>query len=171
MSAQLATGSARRVDLELADRRVVALQSGAPSAPAVLLLPGYTGSKEDFASVLDPIAAAGYRVTAVDLPGQYESPGSVSVADYTPDALGTVVTELAADLGTGVRLLGHSFGGLVARAAVIGRPDRFASLVLLCSGPADLGGARRVTMDSLEPVLAQSGLPGVYAAMQAARAH
>ena len=66
-----------------------------------------------------------------------------------------------------MRLLGHSFGGLVARAAVIADPGAFESLVLLSSGPAELDGVRRVTMDGLEPVLAASGLPGVYAAMQA----
>jgi pimeloyl-ACP methyl ester carboxylesterase len=66
-----------------------------------------------------------------------------------------------------VRLLGHSFGGLVARAAVIAEPSAFASLVLLCSGPADLGGARRLAIEDLEPVLAGAGLPGLYAALQA----
>jgi pimeloyl-ACP methyl ester carboxylesterase len=78
------------------------------------------------------------------------------------------VVEIAHQLGGRIRLLGHSFGGLVTRAAVIAEPSTFASLVLLSSGPADLGGARRVTMQELEPVLAAAGLPGVYAAMQAA---
>ena len=40
---------------------------------------------------------------------------------------------------------GHSFGGLVARAAVIAEPDAFASLVLLSSGP---GRARRCAAGS-----------------------
>ncbi len=31
-----------------------------------LLLPGYTGSKEDFIAMLAPLAEAGYRVVAVD---------------------------------------------------------------------------------------------------------
>jgi pimeloyl-ACP methyl ester carboxylesterase len=74
---------------------------------------------------------------------------------------------VAARLGTRTLLLGHSFGGLVARAAVIAEPSLFESLVLLSSGPGSLNGTRRVTMDQLEPVLAASGLPGVYAAMQA----
>ncbi len=75
---------------------------------------------------------------------------------------------MARRLGPRVRLLGHSFGGLVARAAVIAEPALVESLVLLSSGPAALDGTRRVTMDQLEPVLAAAGLPGVYAAMQAA---
>jgi pimeloyl-ACP methyl ester carboxylesterase len=107
-------------------------------------------------------------VTAIDLPGQFESPGFPRPADYTPDRLGAVLRGVATRLGDEVRLLGHSFGGLVARAAVIGEPAGFRSLVLLSSGPAQLGGVRRVTMDELEPVLATSGLPGLYAALQAA---
>lgn len=149
---------------------MAALSCGDPSSPRVLLVPGYTGSKEDFGPVLDPLAAAGYRVTAIDLPGQFESPALADGEQYSPDVLARVVRAVAAQLGDQVHLLGHSFGGLVTRAAVIAEPPRFASLVLLSSGPAQLGGLRRVTMDQLEPVLAGAGLPGVYAAMQAAAA-
>lgn len=165
---QLAIGAARRVRIPVGDTDVAALQSGDPGAPPVLLLPGYTGSKEDFGPVLDPLAAHGYLVTAVDLPGQYESPGLAEGTDYSPDTLGAVVREISTGLGTQVRLVGHSFGGLVARAAVIAEPTRFASLVLLSSGPAALGGLRRLRIEQLAPVLAGAGLPGVYAAMQAA---
>jgi pimeloyl-ACP methyl ester carboxylesterase len=168
VTAQLSTGSARRLTFELVGQRIAALQTGAPDAAPVLLLPGYTGSKEDFGPLLDLLADAGYLVTAIDLPGQYESPGLDSARDYRPDRLAAAVLGVAAELGAQVRLLGHSFGGLVARAAVIAQPARFASLVLLCSGPANLAGTRRVTMDALEPVLAAAGLPGVYAAMQSA---
>ena len=161
-------GRARPTVLELPGQRVAAVQSGPADAPPVLLVPGYTGSKEDFGPILDPLGDAGFRVTAIDLPGQFESPGLPRAADYTPDRLGAVVRAVAARLGPRVRLLGHSFGGLVARAAVIAAPSTFASLVLLSSGPGRIGGVRKVSMDELEPVLAASGLPGVFAAMQAA---
>lgn len=163
---QLDTGSARRIDLALPGRRIATLRAGAPDGRLVLLLPGYTGSKEDFGPILDPLADAGFQVTAIDLPGQYESPGLPAAADYTPDHLADAVRGAAARLGHPVRLLGHSFGGLVARAAAIAEPSAFESVVLLSSGPARLDGTRRVTMDELEPVLASSGLPGVFAAMQ-----
>jgi pimeloyl-ACP methyl ester carboxylesterase len=166
-TSQLVTGRARRVVLELPDQRVAALQAGPADAPPVLLVPGYTGSKEDFGPILDPLGDAGFLVTAIDLPGQFESPARPAISDYTPDRLGGVVRAVADRLGAPVRLLGHSFGGLVARAAVIAEPAPFASLVLLSSGPARLGGTRKVTMDQMEPVLAASGLPGLYAAMQA----
>ena len=167
-SSQLDSGDARRVVLDLPGQRIAALQSGDPDRPPVLLVPGYTGSKEDFGPILDAIGAAGFFVTAIDLPGQFESPGLPEPADYTPDRLAGAVRGVAARLGPRVRLLGHSFGGLVARAAVIAEPAAFESLVLLCSGPAELGGVRRVTIEQFEPVLATVGLPGLYAAIQAA---
>jgi pimeloyl-ACP methyl ester carboxylesterase len=165
---QLQIGTARRIDIELPGQRIAGLQAGSPDGRAVLLVPGYTGSKEDFGPILDPIADAGFYVTAIDLPGQLDSPGLINAADYLPDRLADYVRGVAARLGEQTLLLGHSFGGLVARAAVIAEPSVFASLVLLSSGPARIDGVRRVTMDELDPVLASAGLPGVYAAMQAA---
>jgi hypothetical protein len=56
-ASQLQIGSARRVDIRLAGGGYLAsLQAGDPSARPVLLLPGYTGSKEDFGPLLDPLA-------------------------------------------------------------------------------------------------------------------
>jgi pimeloyl-ACP methyl ester carboxylesterase len=167
-ASQLQIGSARRIDVELPGQRIAALRAGDPGGRPVLLLPGYTGSKEDFGPILDLLADAGFLVTAVDLPGQLDSPGLPEAADYTPDRLAAFVRGVASRSGGSTLLLGHSFGGLVARAAVIAEPSRFESLVLLSSGPAQLEGTRRVTMDGLEPLLAAGGLPGVYAAMQAA---
>lgn len=161
-------GAAQRVFLDVGEQRIAALQSGPNDGPPIVLVPGYTGSKEDFGPVLGPLAATGFFVTAIDLPGQFESPGPDSAQHYTPDGLAGVVGRLCTELGSGVRLLGHSFGGLVARAAVIAAPERYRSLVLLSSGPAALGGSRRASMDRLEPLLAVAGLPAVYAAMQSA---
>lgn len=136
-----------------------------PPATAVLL-PGYSGSKEDFAPLIDAIAAAGIGVLALDLPGQYESPGPESEGDYRPVQLGPVVARVVAeeaDAGRRVLLLGHSFGGLVARAAVLaGAPVR--GLTLMDSGPAELPmGRRRTQLDVLEPVLRRRGISAVVA--------
>ena len=167
MSSQLTTGSATRITLDLPGGPIAGLQAGATEGRPALLVPGFTGSKEDFGPILDPLAGAGYRVTAIDLPGQYESPGHGQVAAYTVDALGALVHAAAAQLGDRVHLLGHSFGGLVSRAAAIGDPDAFASLTLMSSGPAGLDGGRRARMDLLRPVLMTHGIAAVYDAMQA----
>jgi pimeloyl-ACP methyl ester carboxylesterase len=168
MSSQLDLGHAERVSLPTATGSIAGLATGALGAPPVLLIPGYTGSKEDFGPLLDGIAAAGYRAVAIDLPGQYESGGSGDPADYTPVRLAGVVRGVAKHLGVRVHLLGHSFGGLVARATVIAEPTRFASLVLMDSGPAALGGARAALITQLEPLLARAGVPAVYDASEAA---
>jgi pimeloyl-ACP methyl ester carboxylesterase len=162
---QLDLERAQRTTFETSEGPIAALTSG--DGPAVLLLPGYTGSKEDFGPLFAPLADAGFRTVAIDLPGQYESPGPASPAAYTPDLLQLTVQEVAAQLGRRVHLLGHSFGGLVARAAVIEDPQRYASLVLMCSGPAAIGGNRQELIERLEPVLAASGMAAVYAASQA----
>jgi len=161
-------GRAEHLTIELPGQRLAAVVSGPAAGPAVLLVPGFTGSKEDFGPVLDPLGDAGYRVTAIDLPGQFESPGPDDPAAYAPARLGPVVCAVATRLGGSVHLLGHSFGGLVARAAVLADRTPFASLVLLGSGPADLGGGRRERIERLRPLLATHGPAQLYATVLAA---
>lgn len=150
------------ITLDVPGGPIAALSVGDPGAPAVLLVPGFTGSKEDFAPILEPLAAAGLRAVAIDLPGQYESS---SRDDYSVQALSRDVRAAAAVLGERVHLLGHSFGGFVARAAVIAEPARFASLVLLDSGPVGIDGGRRARIEQLRPVLVEHGMSAVYDAM------
>jgi len=137
----------------------------------VVLIPGYTGAKEDFAPILGPLAAAGFTAVAVDLPGQYESPGSSVEDDYAPMTLGRtvsgLVTRIAADEPGPVLLLGHSFGGLVSRAAVLaGAP--VAGLTLLCSGPAAfVTGNRLDALQAAEPIFRAEGKESVFAYREA----
>jgi pimeloyl-ACP methyl ester carboxylesterase len=105
-----------------------------------LLVPGYTGSKEDFTAILGQLSAAGRRVVAVDQRGQYQTAGADDPDVYDPGELGADVAALV-EATQAVHLLGHSFGGLVVREAVLGECSP-ASLTLLSSGPAALPGAR-----------------------------
>ena len=155
-------GSVTRT-LATPDGPVAVLDTG--DGPAVLFVPGYTGTKEDFAPLLPLLADAGLRAVAMDLPGQYETPGPEDLAAYTPDALSRSVRAVAAQLDR-PHLVGHSFGGLVSRATVIADPEAVRSLVLMGSGPAAIGGDRRERMAALEPVLRAGGLPAVYDALE-----
>lgn len=163
--AQLTRHRAERVDLPGPEQPIAVLRTTAAAEATVLLVPGYTGSKEDFAPLLDTIADAGMRAVAMDLPGQFESPGPDDERAYLPAALGKIVAALveflAAD-GKPVALLGHSFGGLVARAAVLaGAP--IAGLTLMDSGPGALpDGSRREALRVGEPLLREQGLAAVY---------
>ncbi len=137
----------RRTDVATPLGTVAALTAlpaagGCELQPA-LLVPGFTGSKEDFIGLLQTLAQAGRSVVAIDLPGQYESPGLADPADYTRAGLGRAVAAVAAALDHGpVHLLGHSFGGLVTRETVIEARVPVLSFTLMSSGPSAIGGAR-----------------------------
>ncbi len=136
-------------------------------AGVVVLVPGFTGSKEDFLPILEPLTQAGWRVCAIDLRGQHASGGPAAESAYTlqgwADDLADVVAGLGADR---VHVVGHSFGGLVARRAVIaGMP--VASLTLLCSGPAALPPERQGAIPQLMAVLPAMPLTMVWAAKEA----
>jgi pimeloyl-ACP methyl ester carboxylesterase len=128
---------AQRLPTARGDFAVLTAQSGGDTQKGpVLLVPGFTGSKEDFIAVLAPIAAAGHAVTALDLRGQFETPGGEDPTSYDVKELAEDLLAVVARLGAPVHLVGHSFGGLVARSAALADPASLASLTLLASGPA-----------------------------------
>jgi pimeloyl-ACP methyl ester carboxylesterase len=105
----------------------------------VVLIPGWTGSKEDFTPLLPLLAAAGFDATAYDQRGQFETPGGEG-ADYTLDGFAADALAVASACSDGpAHLLGHSFGGLVAQQAVLATPSAWRSLSLLDTGPGALG--------------------------------
>ncbi|MFF2140541.1 alpha/beta fold hydrolase [Streptomyces sp. NPDC058193] len=121
-------------------------QGGAHST--ALLLPGYTGSKEDFIALLEPLAEAGFRVLSVDGRGQYETAGtgrqeSYAQAELARDVLAQAASADGAPVPGGIHLLGHSLGGQIARAAVLMDAAPFRSLTLMSSGPAEIDPAQQ----------------------------
>ena len=75
-------------------------------------------------------------MTALDQRGQYESLGTDDPTTYDVQSLADDVVEVAGAFGGPVHLVGHSFGGLVSRAAALTAPDALRSLTLLDSGAA-----------------------------------
>jgi pimeloyl-ACP methyl ester carboxylesterase len=150
---------------------LVALDTGGEAVRGTaLLVAGYTGSKEDFAPLLAPLAETGYRVVAIDQRGQFESPGPDDPAAYSVAELGADVVAVARVLrqesGEPLHLLGHSFGGLVTRAAVLAEPGLFTSITLLGSGPSRLTGRRADLLGHLGPLLDAGGVQLVHETLE-----
>lgn len=158
--------TARRIEFEVPSGLLAALDNGvADAAATVLLVPGYTGSKEDFQPLLRPLANAGLRAVAIDQRGQYQSAWARTEAGYQVPALAADLLALAELVGREdgrLHLLGHSFGGLVARDAVLSRPELFSDLVLMSSGPGAITGNRRGLLDSGERALDEGGMQRLW---------
>ena len=117
------------------------ISCGDEAAPPILLVPGATGSKEDFVLMMPLLAAAGYLTLSFDLAGQYQS------ADAGPEKLTPprahydhelFVNDLLAvlrQLDRPTHVVGYSFAGVVAGLAFARAPERFASLTLLSCPP------------------------------------
>lgn len=145
-------------------RRVFAAHVARVESPRghVLLIPGWTGSKEDFTPVLPLLAAAGLDATTYDQRGQFETPGEAhdnySLEEYANDAL---AVRTASGHATS-HLLGHSFGGLVAQRAVLSDADSWSTLSLLCTGPGALGDSPTRPLRRLVPALGKVPLLQIH---------
>ncbi|MET8574544.1 alpha/beta hydrolase [Streptomyces sp. NPDC005012] len=148
---------------------------GVPHRGTALLLPGYTGSKEDFIALHAPLAARGYRTVAVDGRGQYRSEGpdhdetAYAREELAQDLLSQAHL-LATESGTGVHLLGHSLGGQISRAAVLRDASPFRSLTLMSSGPARISAPQQQRVTMLRGALASMSMEQVWDVMQAMEA-
>lgn len=109
---------------------------GEPSAPRVVLVPGATGSKEDFVLMAPLLAEAGYFVQSFDLPGNFESYEAGARPGADPD-YDLYVDDVVAflEVGSPAHLLGYSFAGIVAQLVVARRPELVRSLTLLTTPP------------------------------------
>ncbi|MFF4358363.1 alpha/beta fold hydrolase [Streptomyces sp. NPDC001604] len=162
-SLRTARGEFAVVDAPVAD--------GVAAKGTALLLPGFTGSKEDYNPLHEPLAARGYRTVAVDGRGQYESDGpETDESAYAQSELARDVLAQAAALGTPVHLVGHSLGGQIARAAVLLDHTPFLSLTLMASGPAQISGSQQQRVKLLRDALAVMSMAEVWEAIQAMEA-
>jgi pimeloyl-ACP methyl ester carboxylesterase len=150
-------GGVRRTTIHTSRGAFAALEaapaSGVCEREAALLVPGYTGSKEDFLAILDLLADGSRQVIAMDMRGQFETAAAADQDGYRAAALGA---DIAAVIhATGARhLVGHSYGGLAVREAVLaeaglldaaglaGADLEVESVTLMSSGPGALNGPR-----------------------------
>ncbi len=138
---------------------------------AVLLLHGVGGGRaiwSDAASgTARTVAAAGFRVYAVDLPGYGDSAGLQAVdLDGFVAAVRALIGHAAAKRTV---LLGHSMGGMVAQELAARVPQAVQGLVLACTsalfGKADGAWQQQFLAERLAPLDAGLGMPGMADAL------
>ena len=96
------------------------------SGPAVLLLHAGVADRREWAEHLGPLAEAGFRAVAPDLPGFGEAP-----APQDEDAPWQDVLRIMDELGIErAALVGNSFGADVALRVALVAPERVSALVL-----------------------------------------
>lgn len=116
--------------------RAVVCEPPAPAdggePPTALFLHGWGCSAYAWQRVLRPVADAGVRAVAVDLPGHGWSDKPLDRRRYTLDAFAdATVAALDALALPRALVVGHSMGGAIAVHAASRAPDRVAGLVLV----------------------------------------
>jgi pimeloyl-ACP methyl ester carboxylesterase len=100
--------------------------------PAVVLLHAGIADRRMWAEHLQPLAEAGFRAVAMDLPGYGDSPVAHDEDAPWQDVLDTM-DALAIDRAT---VVGNSFGGAIAQRVAVLAPERVLWLALI-SSPAN----------------------------------
>lgn len=101
----------------------------AGSGPLIVLAHGMGDSRAAYAAVIPPLAAAGYRVAAVDLRGCGES--SVGWPAWSRTAVAGDLLAVIRHLGGPAVLVGHSLSGGAATIAAAGEPSLITGVVEL----------------------------------------
>jgi pimeloyl-ACP methyl ester carboxylesterase len=137
-------------DVRLPGRRVSTLTMG--SGPDVLLIHGLGGAKSSFFDTAATLSR-NYRVHALDLPG-FGSSSKPATAPYTARWFADTVCDTMDALGISrAHVAGNSMGGRVAIELGLRRPERVASLVLLCPAVAFVKRTYHPIVRALRPEL------------------
>jgi pimeloyl-ACP methyl ester carboxylesterase len=146
------------VTLEVVDRG---------TGPALVLVHGFGGAKEDFSDQVDDLARD-HRVVTLDLRGHGESDGPEDPSRYSLDRfagdLGNVLDALGID---SCRLLGHSMGGMIVRRFVLASPHRVDALVLMDTSPGPVPGLDAEMIDLGVQIANEEGMDELKRVMDA----
>jgi len=100
--------------------------------PLVLLVHGFPELWYSWRHQLEPLAAAGFRAAAIDVRGYGETDAPAAVESYAMRALCADVAALVGALGEEKAVIvGHDWGAVIARNAVLLHPERFRAVASL----------------------------------------
>lgn len=125
------------IDLPVGRLTAYRIVPSGPSKGTVLIVPGYTGSKEDWRTFLPILRDAGWSAVAISRRGQADSAAPDDRTAYSLEHEAADVVRVAGllDDGAPVHLIGHSLGGVIVRAAAVASPTSFHDVTMFCSGP------------------------------------
>lgn len=111
--------------------RLRAVTAGPADGPVVVLLHGFPEFWYGWRHQLGALAAAGFRVVALDQRGYNRSDKPSAVSDYTADRLAADVVACLDALGAErAAVVGHDWGGGVGWAVAALHPERVSRLVV-----------------------------------------
>jgi pimeloyl-ACP methyl ester carboxylesterase len=115
----------------IAGMRIHYQEAGDENAPALILIHGFISSTLIWNDVFLPLADAGFRVIAIDLPG-YGYSDKPADGRYTINSQAHAVFRLMDRLGIEkATIIGASYGGAIAATMALDYPDRVERLVLV----------------------------------------
>ena len=118
-------------EIQLIDGTTIAYDD-VGAGPAVVLLHGWPETKFSWRHQVPALAAAGYRVIAIDLPGYGDSSKDGPAARYALRPVTEAIMEMLGAIEvTKPVLVGHDWGSIVMWAMAVTHPDRFAAVASL----------------------------------------
>jgi 3-oxoadipate enol-lactonase len=149
-----------RPPLPLSSREIIVLDlTGDPDGRAVVLLPAFGLARSMWKQQMESLAALGYRVGTLDLPGL----SGANEPDFSMEGAGNAIAEsLAEHVRRPAHLVGISIGATLALQVALDHPSKVAS-VLLSGGQAHPGLAGRIEWSVariLPERLMVGGVPG-----------
>lgn len=120
------------LDFDIAGHRWASVAAGPRDAPLLVLVHGFTGSKENWLPLMRELSRS-HRVIAVDLPGWGES-DRLAGADYGPVAQAARLAAFIKALPQAPELVvGHSMGGQIVGLLAARHPETAPRIVLMSS--------------------------------------
>lgn len=152
----LATGAGPNAAVvSVEGRRTVVATAGTSSDPALILIHGFGGSTFGWRHVMEPLAASGWHVVALDLPGFGLSEKGWNQS-YEHETQSGFVLSLMDQMGIeDAVLVGHSMGGNVVSWVAALAPERVRGLALIDAAivsPAAARNTAAATALSLSPL-------------------